>query len=134
MLGGCLLAPLICSAELLERLAHRLAEVCRVTLPLGCLLSLVTLHLLWHCGPSVGSLQGGDLFQYVKKRGGLREHEARWFFQQLIIGMDYSHRMGVVNRSAAPHAQPEAQLGSAAEPVYKPPRLLSRAIVVCHHS
>ena len=44
------------------------------------------------------ALQGGDLFQYVKKRGGLREHEARWFFQQLIIGMDYCHRMGVVNR------------------------------------
>ena len=45
-----------------------------------------------------GLLQGGDLFQYVKRRGGLRENEARWFFQQLIIGMDYSHRMGVVNR------------------------------------
>ena len=44
------------------------------------------------------NVQGGDLFQYVKKRGGLREHEARWFFQQLIIGMDYSHQMGVVNR------------------------------------
>ena len=34
----------------------------------------------------------------MKRRGGLRENEARWFFQQLIIGMDYSHRKGVVNR------------------------------------
>ena len=50
-------------------------------------------------GPLCSCLaQGGDLFQYVKRRGGLRENEARWFFQQLIIGMDYSHRKGVVNR------------------------------------
>jgi serine/threonine-protein kinase SRK2 len=36
---------------------------------------------------------GGDMFQYVKQRGGLEELEARWFFQQLIIGMDYCHKM-----------------------------------------
>ena len=55
--------------------------------------------LLDVCMPTLACRpQGGDLFQYVKKRGGLREHEARWFFQQLIIGMDYCHRMGVVNR------------------------------------
>ena len=41
---------------------------------------------------------GGDMFQYVKARGGLDEADARWFFQQLIIGLDYCHRMGVVNR------------------------------------
>ena len=29
---------------------------------------------------------------------GLPEADARWFFQQLIIGLDYCHRMGVVNR------------------------------------
>ena len=28
------------------------------------------------------------MFQYVKSRGGVHEHEARWFFQQLIIGAD----------------------------------------------
>ena len=33
------------------------------------------------------------MFQYVKHRGGLEEVEARWFFQQLIIGMDYCHKM-----------------------------------------
>ena len=41
---------------------------------------------------------GGDMFQYVKARGGLDEADARWFFQQLIIGLDYCHRSGVVNR------------------------------------
>jgi serine/threonine-protein kinase SRK2 len=28
----------------------------------------------------------------------LQEDDARWFFQQLIVGLDYCHRMGVVNR------------------------------------
>jgi len=41
---------------------------------------------------------GGDMFEYVVKKGGLREDEARWFFQQLVVAMDYCHRMGVVNR------------------------------------
>ena len=27
-----------------------------------------------------------------------QEHEARWFFQQLIIALDYAHRMNVVSR------------------------------------
>eukprot|EP01023_Acetabularia_acetabulum_P053797 TRINITY_DN6035_c0_g2_i1.p1 TRINITY_DN6035_c0_g2~~TRINITY_DN6035_c0_g2_i1.p1 ORF type:complete len:347 (+),score=61.00 TRINITY_DN6035_c0_g2_i1:322-1362(+) len=41
---------------------------------------------------------GGDLFDYVVKRGGLKEEEARWFFQQLMVAIDYCHKMGVVNR------------------------------------
>lgn len=41
---------------------------------------------------------GGDMFDYVVRRGGLRESEARWFFQQLIIATDFVHRMGVANR------------------------------------
>jgi hypothetical protein len=28
----------------------------------------------------------------------LQESEARWFFQQLVIALDYCHRMGVVSR------------------------------------
>lgn len=36
---------------------------------------------------------GGDMFEYVVKKNGLREEEARWFFQQLIVGLDYCHRM-----------------------------------------
>jgi serine/threonine-protein kinase SRK2 len=41
---------------------------------------------------------GGDMFEYVVKKGGLRENEARWFFQQLIVAVDYIHRMGVASR------------------------------------
>jgi serine/threonine protein kinase len=36
---------------------------------------------------------GGDMFEHVVKKNGLREDEARWFFQQLIVGLDYCHRM-----------------------------------------
>ncbi|EFN59818.1 hypothetical protein CHLNCDRAFT_33664 [Chlorella variabilis] len=41
---------------------------------------------------------GGNLFHYVKSRKGLSEHDARWFFQQLIIALAYCHSMGVSNR------------------------------------
>ncbi len=29
---------------------------------------------------------------------GCPEDEARWFFQQFLIGLDYCHRMGIANR------------------------------------
>lgn len=36
---------------------------------------------------------GGTLLEYINRNGGrLSEDSARWFFQQLIIGMDYCHR------------------------------------------
>ena len=41
---------------------------------------------------------GGSLFHYVQKQGKLKEAVARWFFQQLIIGVDYCHKRGVANR------------------------------------
>jgi serine/threonine-protein kinase SRK2 len=41
---------------------------------------------------------GGDMFEHVVRKGGLKESEARWFFQQLIVGVDYVHKMGVANR------------------------------------
>uniref|UniRef100_A0A7S0WYC6 Protein kinase domain-containing protein n=1 Tax=Chlamydomonas leiostraca TaxID=1034604 RepID=A0A7S0WYC6_9CHLO len=41
---------------------------------------------------------GGNLFNYVSKAVRLKEPAARWFFQQLVIGLDYCHRKGVVNR------------------------------------
>jgi uncharacterized protein YfiM (DUF2279 family) len=44
---------------------------------------------------------GGDMFEYVVKKNGLREEEARWFFQQLIVGLDYCHRMVRAGTSAA---------------------------------
>jgi serine/threonine protein kinase len=36
---------------------------------------------------------GGDMFQYVTNKQGLSEDEARWFFQQLILGLDYCRKM-----------------------------------------
>ncbi|KAK2078419.1 hypothetical protein QBZ16_003259 [Prototheca wickerhamii] len=41
---------------------------------------------------------GGDLFRYVSSKRSLGEDEARWFFQQLIVAVDYCHRMGVASR------------------------------------
>ena len=41
---------------------------------------------------------GGDLFTYVRSRGGLPETEARWYFQQIVIAIDYCHRLGVCSR------------------------------------
>lgn len=36
---------------------------------------------------------GGDMFQLVVANRGLPEQDARWYFQQLIIAVDYCHRM-----------------------------------------
>ena len=41
---------------------------------------------------------GGSLFAYVQKQGRLKEAVARWFFQQLVIGVGYCHQRGVANR------------------------------------
>lgn len=47
---------------------------------------------------------GGDLFEYVlKNKGsigcqGLPEDTARWFFQQMMVALDFCHELGVANR------------------------------------
>jgi serine/threonine protein kinase len=46
---------------------------------------------------------GGDMFQHVTNKRGLSEDEARWFFQQLILGLDYCHKM--VSRAGMPAQQ-----------------------------
>jgi serine/threonine protein kinase len=43
---------------------------------------------------------GGDLYAYVRAhqragRPGLPEDRARWFFQQIVLAVDYCHRLGV---------------------------------------
>lgn len=35
---------------------------------------------------------GGSLFSYVQQRQRLKEPLARWFFQQLLLAVDYCHR------------------------------------------
>lgn len=41
---------------------------------------------------------GCDLLTYIQQKKGITEDVGRWFFQQLIIGLDYIHQMGVANR------------------------------------
>jgi serine/threonine-protein kinase SRK2 len=36
---------------------------------------------------------GGDLFSLVGRSKGLSEADARWYFQQLVVSIDYCHRM-----------------------------------------
>jgi serine/threonine protein kinase len=43
---------------------------------------------------------GGDLFSLVGRSKGLSEADARWYFQQLVISIDYCHRM--VRRACFP--------------------------------
>lgn len=45
---------------------------------------------------------GGEMFQYIADNGRLPEDEARRFFQQIISGVDYCHRHGVVHRDLKP--------------------------------
>lgn len=41
---------------------------------------------------------GGNLFNYIRARHRVEESLARWFFQQLMVAVDYCHRKGVANR------------------------------------
>ncbi|KAM5575607.1 serine/threonine-protein kinase SAPK2-like [Rosa sericea] len=41
---------------------------------------------------------GGELYERICKAGRFRENEARFFFQQLISGVDYCHTMKVCHR------------------------------------
>eukprot|EP00803_Ostreobium_quekettii_P004162 evm.model.scf_1037.8 EVM.evm.TU.scf_1037.8 scf_1037:46121-47071(+) len=52
----------------------------------------------WYLGIVLEYAPGGDLLTFLQRRGGISEDVARWFFQQLIIGLDYIHRMGVASR------------------------------------
>jgi hypothetical protein len=62
-----------------------------------------------YLGIAMEFASGGDMFEYVVKKNGLREEEARWFFQQLIVGLDYCHRMVCGCTSAAAAAQQQRQ-------------------------
>jgi serine/threonine protein kinase len=56
-----------------------------------------------HLAIAMEYAQGGDLFNYTlghRPHGRLAEQQARWIFQQLIIGLDYCHRR------VRPHARP----------------------------
>ncbi|KZT02060.1 snf 1 [Laetiporus sulphureus 93-53] len=45
---------------------------------------------------------GGELFNYIVDNGRMEEPQARRFFQQLISGIEYSHRLKIVHRDLKP--------------------------------
>ncbi|TCD63348.1 ATP binding [Steccherinum ochraceum] len=45
---------------------------------------------------------GGELFNYIVANGKMPESRARRFFQQLISGIEYSHRLKIVHRDLKP--------------------------------
>ncbi|KIY45370.1 snf 1 [Fistulina hepatica ATCC 64428] len=45
---------------------------------------------------------GGELFNYLVQNGRLSEAQARRFFQQIMSGIEYSHRLKIVHRDLKP--------------------------------
>lgn len=44
----------------------------------------------------------GELFDYIVERTRLKENEACMFFQQIIAGIEYIHKLHVVHRDLKP--------------------------------
>ncbi|KAJ3019023.1 hypothetical protein HKX48_002458 [Thoreauomyces humboldtii] len=47
-------------------------------------------------------VEGGELFDYLVKKGRLSEHEALEFFQQIMYGIDFCHRYLICHRDLKP--------------------------------
>merc|ERR1740117_920447 len=47
-------------------------------------------------------IPGGELFDYIVSSGRLDEGEARRMFQEIISGVEYCHKHGVVHRDLKP--------------------------------
>ncbi|KAJ3768424.1 snf 1 [Lentinula raphanica] len=45
---------------------------------------------------------GGELFNHIVQNGRMEEKHARRFFQQIISGIEYSHRLKIVHRDLKP--------------------------------
>ena len=51
-----------------------------------------------HLGLALEYANGGELFERVKAAGRFEEDMARFFFQQLLAGVQYCHENGVAHR------------------------------------
>lgn len=51
-----------------------------------------------HFGIVMEYAEKGNLSDYIKRQGGLTDGLARFLFQQLVLAVDYCHKMNVVNR------------------------------------
>lgn len=47
-------------------------------------------------------VEGGELFEYLARKGRLPEEEAISFFRQIISGIDYCHRFNICHRDLKP--------------------------------
>ncbi|EGC32558.1 hypothetical protein DICPUDRAFT_49516 [Dictyostelium purpureum] len=47
-------------------------------------------------------VEGGELFDYLVEKGGLESGEALYFFQQIIIGLEYCHSRNICHRDLKP--------------------------------
>ncbi|KAK9365262.1 kinase-like domain-containing protein [Lipomyces kononenkoae] len=47
-------------------------------------------------------VEGGELFDYLIRRGRLEEREAVHYFRQIILGMDYCHKFNICHRDLKP--------------------------------
>lgn len=47
-------------------------------------------------------MSGGELFELIAQKGKLSEQEARYYFRQIIAGVDYCHNNLVSHRDLKP--------------------------------
>ncbi len=48
---------------------------------------------------------GGELFDKIVQVGKLTEEQARFYFQQLIDGVEYCHKLGICHRDLKPEVE-----------------------------